>query len=77
MTFQLLNDLIKENNIPENVKLMSDSGWECGATNMNGVWYCKRFNTIVFTQNGSEYDYDYVNDNDWKLIYGQGLDNKD
>ena len=30
MTFEKLTELIEKNNIPENVKLESDSGWEYG-----------------------------------------------
>ena len=69
MTFELLNRLIEENDIPRNVKLMSDSGWECCATDMNGVWYNREKNTIVFTQVGNEYDYSY--DDNWELIHGK------
>lgn len=39
MTFELLTEIIKENNIPSNVELLSDSGWECSETGMNGVYY--------------------------------------
>lgn len=70
MTFDLLNRLIEENNIPRNVKLMSDSGWECDATDMNGVWHNRECNTIVFTQAGDEYD-EYSRHDEWKLIYGE------
>lgn len=38
MTFDILQKIIKENNIPSNVHLTSDSGWECDATEMNGVY---------------------------------------
>ena len=66
MTFELLNRLIEENDIPINVKLMSDSGWECCATDMNGVWYNREKNTIVFTQVGDKYDHRYYLDDNWK-----------
>ena len=49
MTFELLTEIIKENNIPSNVELLSDSGWECCATDMDGVYYNKLENTVVFT----------------------------
>ena len=61
MTFKFLQKLIKDNNIPEDVKLLSDSGWECFETEMNGVWYSEKDNTIVFTQ-GTDYDGDYILD---------------
>lgn len=50
MTFNKLSEIIKKNNIPDDVLLLSDSGWECGSTKMDGIWYCKDKNVIVFTQ---------------------------
>ena len=64
MTYSELAKLLSENNIPVDVHLMSDSGWECDATEMDGVYYNKGENTIVFTQGFGEYD-DYWNA--WKL----------
>lgn len=55
MTLQLINELCKKNNIPDNVELLSDSGWECDPTDMDGVYYSKEKNTIIFTQ-GGEYE---------------------
>lgn len=56
MTFKQLESIIIENNIPEDVKLMSDSGWECGATDMDGVYYHEKDNIIVFTQYSEYYN---------------------
>lgn len=67
MTFHALKQLLEKYNIPDDAKLMSDSGWECDATNMDGVYYNSKKNIIVFTQNISEYD-DYFNDPDWKTL---------
>ena len=68
MTFEQLNKIIKENNIPENVHLLSDSGWECDATEMNGIYYNKNENVIVLTQEYDEYEkYDPSNNTDWKI----------
>lgn len=50
MTFKKLQKIFRDNNIPENVVLMSDSGWECCATDMDGIYYNKKENVIVFTQ---------------------------
>lgn len=66
MTFELLNKIIAENNIPSNVKLLSNSGWECDATDMDGVYYNKKSNIIVFTQIK---EYDYEKDKDFVLLY--------
>ena len=68
MTFDLLNKLIKQNDIPETVTLMSDSGWECDPTDMNGIYYNSEINTIVFTQDISNYDSYYKSDK-WKALY--------
>lgn len=67
MTFEQLNKIIKENNIPENVHLLSDSGWECDATEMDGVYYNKKYNVIVFTQEISE---KYEPENDSYRLFG-------
>lgn len=58
MTLAELNDICKRNNIPDDVTLLSDSGWECCETEMNGVWYSEIDNMIVFTQEAGEKKYD-------------------
>lgn len=68
MTFELLNKLIEENDIPKDVHLQSDSGWECDETEMDGVWYNRETNTMIFTQYGDEFD-DYMDKIGWELIY--------
>ena len=50
MTFLELEKFMKDYNIPKDVKLMSNSGWECDATEIDGVYYCKEENVIHFTQ---------------------------
>lgn len=54
MTFDKLNKILQKNKISKNVKFMSDSGWECCATEMNGIYYNKKENIIIFTQEFSE-----------------------
>jgi len=49
MTYKELSELIKEYDIPEDVKLKSDSGWEVDATDMDGVFHNPDKNLIVFT----------------------------
>ena len=68
MTFQYLEKLIHKNNIPQNVRLMSDSGWECSATDMSGVYYHAEESTIVFTQDSYGADKKYCMENGWKMI---------
>lgn len=57
MTFEKLKKAIDKNNIPYNVHLQSDSGWECSETEMDGVYYSREKNLIVFTQHVSRYEY--------------------
>lgn len=55
MTYEKLSKIIEINSIPRNVELLSDSGWEYDPTQMDGVYYNKRLNRIIFTQSCSEY----------------------
>jgi hypothetical protein len=83
MTFAILKKIIEKHNIQEDVELLSDSGWECSATEMDGVWYNAKLNVIEFTQDGKNVysnigvmSYDEPNDrrnsnnpDDWVLLY--------
>lgn len=57
MTFEKLKELIEKHNTPSNVKLLSDSGWECNETEMDGVFYNEEENHIIFTQDYDEDEY--------------------
>lgn len=59
-----LFNIFKQNNIPNDAILMSDSGWECSASDMDGVYYNKLKNIVVFTQDISEFD-SYYKSKDW------------
>lgn len=65
MTIENLNKIIQKYNIPSNVILMSDSGWECSKTDMDGVYYNKKENIIVFTQHFNYNETYYVEENGW------------
>lgn len=69
MTVGKFVQLVKENIIPEEAVMLSDSGWECGPSDMNGVYYNRFTNELVFTQRGDKYDRDYYNDLEWSLLY--------
>ena len=56
MTFEKLQQIIEENNIPLDVQLQSDSGWECCETEMNGVYYDSKEKRLIFTQEGCASD---------------------
>lgn len=60
MTFEKLSKLIEENDIPKDVHLQSDSGWECSETEMDGVWYNRETNTMIFTQDNDDYYKGYM-----------------
>ena len=67
MKLNKLLELINKHNIPDDVLLRSDSGWECDATDMDGVYYNRKLNVIVFTQYISEND-SYFNELDWEML---------
>lgn len=68
MTFTKLKEIIEFHKIPEDVQLMSDSGWECDATEMDGVYYNKTENVIVFTQGADKDDNYYQAKDGWEII---------
>ena len=50
-----INDIVKilsDKNIPSDARIMSDSGWEGDATDMDGVFYSRETNELVFNQGG-------------------------
>ena len=64
MTVGELINIFRQNNIPNDATLMSDSGWECCATDVDGVYYNKLKNIVVFTQDINTYS-SYYESNDW------------
>lgn len=50
MKLSKLLSLLNKHNIPLNADIQSDSGWECDATDVDGVYYNQVTNTIVLTQ---------------------------
>ena len=67
MKLNKLLELINKHNIPDDVLLRSDSGWECDATDMDVAYYNRKLNVIVFTQYFSENDR-YFNELDWEML---------
>ena len=78
MTMELLCRIIEENNIPRDVHFMSDSGSEISATEMDGVFYHREENTIVFTT-GESYSNDHWYDEakGWETLYYKCRPNND
>ena len=50
MTFGKLVAILEKNGISKEAEIVSDSGWECCATDTDGVYYCKEENTVILTQ---------------------------
>lgn len=48
MTLGKLKVILK--NVPDDAELLSNSGWECNETDMDGVWYNAELNEVHFTQ---------------------------
>lgn len=70
MNIKLFKEIIEENNIPDDCRMLSDSGWECGATDMDGIYYDAKQNEIIFTQGGSYEKRKYnKNPNGLKMLY--------
>lgn len=67
MTFNKVNEILKEAGVPGDAKFMSNSRWECCATDMDGIYYSKEENTVIFTQ-GSKYE-DGCDYDGYKLLY--------
>ena len=67
MKLNTLLKLINKHNIPDDVLLRSDSGWECDATDMDGVYYNRKLNVIVFTQYIDSSDH-YFSELDWETL---------
>ena len=68
MTVGKFVQILKENSIPEDAVMLSDSGWEWCATDMDGVYYNKVTNEIMFTQTGCRYE-DYYDNPAWQLLH--------
>lgn len=47
ITIKFLNELIAKNNISQYVTIQSDSGWECGETDCESVYYNPKEDTII------------------------------
>lgn len=70
MTIGEFAKIIKAYNIPDDVTMLSDSGWECGPTDMEGLYYNEHSKKLVFTQTGDEYE-SYFDDPEWRLIHSE------
>ena len=69
MTFEQLSNIIAENNIPHDVELQSDSGWECCETDMDGIYYDEQNKRLIFTQSGNVYE-EWFHKQGVKILHG-------
>ena len=72
MTKGKLIKIFADYNIPDDAVLMSDSGWECNETEMDGVYYSPEENTVIFTQHFSEYERDYTEEHGFIKLISKG-----
>ena len=72
MTLDLLNLICKENRIPANVHLTSNSGWECGPTEMDGIFYNRERNELEFTQKAYLVDVIKYSKEGFECLYNEG-----
>lgn len=68
MKLKELYEIMKRNNIPEDVRLQSDSGWECSETDIGIIYYNKKQNRLVFLQKEEWQVYNYNEDKNWEKL---------
>ena len=50
-------------NVPQDARIMSNSGWEVDETDIGGIWYSKSRNEVHLTQGGGyERKHGYLDD---------------
>jgi hypothetical protein len=77
MTFELLGKIMRKHNIPTNVHLLSDSGWEGDETEMDGIFFNKEKNELVFTQGYETYLRRYTTEKGWLHIWSNRNNEQD
>ena len=50
MTYAKLKEILERNHVPDEVRLMSNAGWELCATDMDGILWNPEENVIHFVQ---------------------------
>ena len=67
MELEQLKCLCKKYNIPNDVILQSDTGWECGYSDLILIAYNEKEKRIVFLSDTTSTD-DYYHTKDWKIL---------
>ena len=65
MTIKELKEIIKNNHISDDVKILSDTGWEVDSVNINAIYYNKDVKEMVLCQFEDEF-YKKLN---YKILY--------
>lgn len=70
MTYGELKYILDKYNIPDDVHFLSNSGWECSETEMDGVYYKPNKNEVWFGQAWclNEVEKEYKN-NGFQVLY--------
>ena len=68
MRLKELYEIVERNNIPKDVILQSDSGWECNETDMDIIYYNKKENKLVFLGEMECQVYKYHEDKEWERL---------
>ena len=69
MTVGLFKQIMEENHILDDVTMLSNSGWECGPSEMDGIYYNPSEKTVTFTQAGTFDDLEFDDDH-FELLHG-------
>lgn len=54
--------------VPSDAAIMTDSGWECDATEVNLVYYNAKTKVLMLTREYGNYE-QYADSDDWKLLW--------
>ena len=55
MTIKELKEIIKNNHISDDVKILSDTGWEFNSVNINVIYYNKDVKEMILCQFEDEF----------------------
>ena len=69
MTIKNLIEIIKANNIQDDVTIESDSEWECDSSEVNLIYYNRENGILVLCGEGTLDKKLYESDQRWEKIY--------
>ena len=67
MNIENFKKLIEKYNIPEDIILQSDTGWECGYSDLSSIAYNKKEKRIVFLSDDTLI-IPYYHTKDWQIL---------